>query len=129
DAEDRERGRAHPDQAPDWPPDAATASALRWSAAGIVSHAFAQLVMKKFFISHGSTREVLLQKRSKFPGIAFLRFRRRLIRQRSFELSQLGASEFAVDPRGPFFFKRFHRGPSGGSAIFSGRTKVATSRC
>src|SRR2546423_6415133 len=84
---------------------------------------------EKFLVPHRSTREMLLQKCPELLRIALLGYRRRLVRQRRFKLDQLAAGELAVEPRGPFFFKRFHRGPSGGFGVFSGRRKVATSPC
>src|SRR5438045_3796672 len=86
-------------------------------------------MMEKFLVSHGPTGEMLLQEDAEFMGIRLLGFRGRQVRQRRFELGQFMAGELAVDPRGPFFFKRFHRGPSGGFAAFFGRRKVVTSRC
>src|SRR5436190_20034145 len=84
-------------------------------------------MMKKFLVPHRPTREVLLQKRAKLPRLALLGFSRRQVRQRRFKLSEIVTSQLAVDPRGPFFFKRFHRGPSGGFGVFYGRKKVAPS--
>src|SRR2546430_14018849 len=84
---------------------------------------------EEFLVPHRPTREMLLQKCPELLRIALLGFRRRLVRQRRFKLDQLAAGELAVEPRGPFFFKRFHRGPSGGFGVFSGRRKVATSPC
>src|SRR5438105_6396717 len=86
-------------------------------------------MMEKFLVPHRATGEMLLQKRPELQRIALLGLGRRAVRQRSFKLRQLVAGQLAVDPRGPFFFKRFHRGPSGGFAVFSGRRKVATSPC
>src|SRR5437868_11392887 len=86
-------------------------------------------MMEKLLVPHRATGEMLLQKRPELQRIALLGLRRRTVRQRSFKLRQLVAGQLAVDPRGPFFFKRFHRGPSGGFAVFSGRRKVVTSPC
>src|SRR5881275_61310 len=83
---------------------------------------------EKFLVPHRPTREMLLQKRPELLRVALLGFRRGQVRQRRFEFREIVASQLAVDPRRPFFFKRFHRGPSGGFAVFSGRKKVVTSR-
>src|SRR3954468_1954174 len=83
--------------------------------------------MEKLLVAHRRTRQVLLQERSELLRLTLLRFGRGAIRQRCFKFRQVIAGELAVDPRGPFFFKRFHRGPSGGSGVFSGHRKVATS--
>src|SRR5881394_2349139 len=84
---------------------------------------------EKFLISHRPTREMLLQKSTELLLFALLGFGRGQVRQRRFKFREIVASQLAVDPRGPFFFKRFHRGPSGGFAAFFGRRKVVTSRC
>src|SRR5213595_3580725 len=84
---------------------------------------------KKFLIPHRPTRKMLLQKRTERLLFALLGFGRGQIRQRRFEFREIVASQLAVDPRRPFFFKRFHRGPSGGFAVFCGRKKVVTSPC
>src|SRR3954449_12492834 len=86
-------------------------------------------MMEKFLVSHGPTGEMLLQEDAEFMGIRLLGFGGGQVRQRRFELGQFMAGEFAVDPRSPFFFKRFHRGPSGGFAVFFERRKGATSPC
>src|SRR3954469_7535746 len=83
--------------------------------------------MKKFLVPHCVTGEVLLQKRPELLRLTLLGLGRSTIGQRRFKLRQVVAGQLAVDPRGPFFFKRFHRGPSGGSGVFSGHRKVATS--
>src|SRR3954468_17059077 len=86
-------------------------------------------MMEKFLIPHRPTRKVLLQKRTELLRLALLGFSRRQIRQRRFKLPQIVVSHLSVDPCSPFFFKRFHRGPSGSFGVFSGHKKVATSPC
>src|ERR1041385_9267969 len=84
---------------------------------------------KEFLIPPCPTRKMLFQERAELLRVALLGFGRGQIRQRRFKFRQIVASQLAVDPRRPFFFKRLHRGPSGGSAVFCGRKKVATLRC
>ena len=83
-------------------------------------------MMEEFRVAHGAVLELFLQKRSELMRVTFFRFRRRLVRKRSFKRGEFGASQLVVEPRGPLFFKRFHRDPSIGSAVFSARRKVST---
>src|SRR6266576_1763622 len=84
---------------------------------------------EKFLISHRPIREMLLQKRPERLRFALLGFGRGQVRQRRLKFREIVASQLAVDPRRPFFFKRFHRGPSGGFAVFFWRRKAGTSPC
>src|SRR6476660_2411894 len=86
-------------------------------------------MIEKIFVPHRGAGEIFLQKLSELLSVELLRFGSRAIRQRRFKFRKVVPGQFAVDPRRPFFFKRFHRGPSGGFAVSSGHKKVATLPC
>src|SRR6266513_4272673 len=84
---------------------------------------------KEFLVAQRLNGELFLQKRAESKCIAFFGLGRRQIRQRRLERDQFFAAQLSIEPGSPFFFKRFHKRPSGNSAISYGHKTVATSPC
>src|SRR6266513_3837989 len=82
---------------------------------------------KEFLVAQRLNGELFLQKRAESKCIAFFGLGRRQIRQRRLERDQFFAAQLSIEPGSPFFFKRFHKRPSGNSAISSGHKTGATS--
>src|ERR1700730_13616794 len=124
--EQRQRSCARPNQSRHGPPGRSNAAARTLC---FVRHTFAKLVTKKVLIAQGLGSKFLLQKQAEVLRVALLGFGRRQIRQRRFEFNQFSATQLAIEPGSPFFFKRFHTRLSGYFAISCGHKTGATSPC
>src|SRR6202022_3822135 len=90
---------------------------------------FVELMTKEFLVARRLSCELFLQKRAELERIAFFGLGRRQIGQRRLEFSQFFAAQLSIEPSCPFFFKRFHKRPSGNSVTFCGHKTVVTSPC
>src|SRR6266436_3772509 len=127
DDKERERGRPRPNQSGNRPPR--RRSAVTGTIFPFVRDALVQLMTKEFLVAQCLSCELFLQKRAQPEPIAFFGFGRFQIRQRSLEFSYFFAAQLSIEPGSPFFFKRFHKLPSGNSATSYGHKTGATSPC
>src|ERR1700737_4258368 len=95
----------------------------------VVRDPFVELMTEEFLVAQRLSCELFLQKRAHLERIAFFGLGRRQIGQRRLEFSQFFAAQLSIEPGSPFFFKRFHKRPSGNSVTFCGHKTVATSPC
>src|ERR1700730_1555774 len=84
---------------------------------------------KEVLVAQRLSCEVFLQEGAKPKRIALFGLGRRQIGERPLEFSQFFAAQLSIEPGCPFFFKRFHKLPSGCFLISCGNKTVATSPC
>src|SRR6266571_5732208 len=84
---------------------------------------------EEFLVTHCLSGELFLQKGAELLCVTFFGLSRRQIRQLCFEFNQFFAAQLSIEPGCPFFFKRFHKRPSGNSATSCGHKTGATSPC
>src|SRR4030095_6735439 len=90
---------------------------------------FAQLMAEELLVAQCLNSEFLFQKTAQLFRVALFGAGRFQIGQGSFEGFQFRAAQLIIEPGRPFFFKRFHKRPSGNSVTSCGHKTVATSPC
>src|SRR5947199_4483005 len=125
DDKQRQSRRPRPNQSWNCPPTRPRTISI----CAVARDAIVDLMTEEFLVAQRLSRELFLQERAQLERIASFSFSYRQIRQGGFELSQFFAAQLSIEPGSPFFFKRFHKRPSGNSAISYGHKTAATSPC